>query len=182
MKREPRDPASFVTRGLAKSVKEPEAALADFRAAEALDPFDPEPMVNQAWLLGEHMGRPADALAAVDRLLALYPDHPTGQGGRAVLLARLGRTEEAVAQARQCLANASHALAYYQAGCAFAIVSQKDPKYCDEALRLVATALLRGWGYEYLLTDRDLDALGGDARFQKIADAVKAMKELSGKK
>ncbi|MBO0701218.1 MAG: tetratricopeptide repeat protein, partial [Zavarzinella sp.] len=131
MNREPRDPASFVTRGLAKAPKDPEAALADFRAGEALDPLDPDPMVNQAWLLGEQMGRTADALAAVDRLLALYPDHPTGQGGRAVLLARLGRTEEAVAQARKCLENPSHALAYYQAGCAFAIVSAKDPKYRD---------------------------------------------------
>jgi eukaryotic-like serine/threonine-protein kinase len=182
MRREPRDPASFVTRGLERAANDPAAALADFRAAERLDPFDPDAMANQAWLLGEKMGRPADALAALDRLLAIYPDHPTGQGARAVLLARLGRTEEAVAQARRCLANAPHASAYYHAGCVFAIVARTDPKYRDEASRLVATALLRGWGYEYLLNDDDLSALKGDERFRKITDGVKAMKELGGKK
>jgi tetratricopeptide (TPR) repeat protein len=135
-------------------------------------------MRNQAWLLGEKMNRPADALAAIDRLLALYPDHPIGRGARAVLLARLGRLDEAVAAARQNLAAATHASEYYHAGCVLAIVSRKDPRHRDEAVRLVATALLRGWGHEYLLTDDDLDALYMDERFKKLLDGVKVMKEL----
>jgi tetratricopeptide (TPR) repeat protein len=182
MKHEPRDPVSFVTRGLARAKDDPEAALADFRAAERLDPFHPDALLNQAWLLGEKMNRPADALAACDRFLALYPDHPNGRGGRAVLLARLGRLDDAVAAARQNLSAAlpsvAHPSTYYRAGCVLAIVSRKDPKHRDEAVRLVATALLRGWGHEYLLTDDDLDALHTDERFKKLMDGVRVMKEL----
>jgi tetratricopeptide (TPR) repeat protein len=178
MKRPPGDPASFVTRGLSRAKSAPEAALADFRAAESLDPLYPDSMVNQAWLLGEKLNRPADALAAVERLLALYPDHPTGRGGRAVLLARLGRLDDAVAAARQNLAAATHPSARYHAGCVLALVARKDPKHRDEAIRLVATALLRGFGHEYLLTDDDLSALRGDERFRKLMDGVRVMTEL----
>jgi tetratricopeptide (TPR) repeat protein len=40
MKREPRDPPSLVTRGLARADKEPRVALKDFEAAEKLDADD----------------------------------------------------------------------------------------------------------------------------------------------
>jgi serine/threonine protein kinase/Flp pilus assembly protein TadD len=179
MKREPRDPASFVTRGLFRADSDPNGGLADFRAAEELDPFYADAMVNQAWLLGEKMNRHKEAIAATDRLLKLYPDHMNGRTGRAVLLARIGRTEEAIAEARRCVATAPHESAYYQAGCVFAIVSAKDPAYRDEGLKLISTALLRGFGHDFLLTDNDLDALRGDERFRKLFEGVKVMKEFA---
>jgi tetratricopeptide (TPR) repeat protein len=178
MKREPRDPASFVTRGLFRAANDPDAALADFRAAEELDPFFADAMVNQAWLLGEKMHRPEEAISATDRLLRLYPDHMNGRVGRAVLLARIGRTDEAIAEARRCVATAPHPSAYYTAGCVFAIVSVKDPAHRDEGLKLISTALLRGFGHDFLLTDDDLDSLRDDERFRKLIDGVKVMKEL----
>jgi eukaryotic-like serine/threonine-protein kinase len=178
MKRAPTDPPSFVTRGLFQAAKEPEKALADFRAAEELDPFYADALVNQAWLLGEKMNRPDEAIAVTDRLLKLYPDNMNGRAGRAVLLARIGKTEEAIAEARRCVAAAPHASAYYQAGCVFAVVSAKDPKYREEGIRLIATALLRGFGHEYLLNDDDLKPLRDDDRFRKLLDGVKVMKDL----
>ncbi len=180
MKREPRDPASFVTRGLARATREPQQALADFQAAERLDPLYADALVNQAWLLGEKLNRPNEAIAATDRLLKHYPDHMNGRTGRAVLLARVGRTDEAIAEARRCISSAPHPSAYYQAGCVFAVVSAKDPRFREEGLRLLATALLRGYGYQYLLTDSDLQSLRGDERFQKLVEGVKVMKELGG--
>jgi serine/threonine protein kinase/predicted Zn-dependent protease len=182
MKRPPSDPASFVTRGLARASKEPEAALADFQDAEKLDPFYHHAMVNQAWILGEKMNRPEEAIAAVDRLLAIYPDHQNGRAGRAVLLARLGRNDEAIAEARRCLTSAPHASAYYQAACVFAIVSRTDNRHRDEGIRLVATALLRGFGHDSLLSDHDLDPFRTDERFRKLADGVKVMRDLGAKK
>lgn len=178
MKREPRDPASFVTRGLFRADKDPDAALADFRAAEELDPFYADAMVNQAWLLGEKMNRPEEAIAATDRLLRLYPDHMNGRTGRAVLLARVGRTKEAIAEARRCVATAPHPSAYYTAGCVFAVVSAKDPAYRDEGLKLISTALLRGFGHDLVLADGDLAPLREDERFRKLVEGVKLMKEL----
>jgi len=181
MKREPADPASFVTRGLARVSQDMDAALADFRAAEKLEPRYADAMVNQAWLLGETMNRPANALEVVDRLLALYPDHQTGRGGRAVYLARLGRNDEAIAAIRRYLADAPHPATYYRAACVFAMVSKTDPKYRDEAVRFVAIALLRGWGHGFLLTDEDLNAIRDHEQFRKLADGVKVMKDLGGK-
>jgi eukaryotic-like serine/threonine-protein kinase len=182
MKREPADPASFVTRGLARVTQDMDAALADFRAAEKLDPRYADAMVNQAWLLGEKMNRPAEALEVVDRLLALYPDHQTGRGGRAVYLARLGRNEQAIASIRRYLADAPHPATYYRAACVFAMVSKSDPKYREEAVRLTAIALLRGWGHDFLLTDEDLNAIRDHEQFRKLADGVKVMKDLGSKK
>ena len=54
--------------------------------------------------------------------------------------------------------------------CVFAIVSAKDPKYREEGVRLIATALLRGFGHEYLLIDDDLDSLRADERFRKLVE------------
>lgn len=181
MKRAPCDPASFVTRGLARATREPNEALADFVAAEKLDPFNVDALVNQAWLLGERMNRTEDAIAATNRLLVVYPDHLNARSGRAVLLARLGRCDEAIAEARKCLVNAPHISAYYKAGCVFAVLSRTDPKYRDEGLRLIATAILRGFGHDDILGDDDLNAFRDDERFRKLTDGVKAMKELGAK-
>jgi tetratricopeptide (TPR) repeat protein len=182
MKRQPRDPASFVSRGLARQKADPEAALADFRSAEQLDPFYLEALVNQAAVLGDVLNRPVEAIAVTDRLLELCPDHPNGRGGRAVLLARTGRAGEAVAEARRLLADNPHPEVYYHAACVFALAAKADPKYRDEAVRLVAAALRQGRGYEYVLADPDLDPVRGDERFQKLVEAVRVMKELGARK
>jgi serine/threonine protein kinase/Flp pilus assembly protein TadD len=182
MKREPRDPASFVTRGRARERTDPEGALTDYRAAERLDPLYIHALINIASVLGERLDRPAEALAATDRLLEVYPDHPIGRGGRAVYLARLGQTDKAVIEARQLLVGSPPASAYYHAGCVLALAAKSDPKYRDEAVRLVATALSRGFGHEYLLGDTDLAAIRSDERFRKLADGVKVMTDLAGKR
>ena len=180
-KRPPTDPASFVTRGRARERKDPEGALADYRAALQLDPFYIHALINLASVLGERLNRIDKALKATDHLLEVYPDHPIGRGGRAVYLARLGYTEKAVQEARQLLVGAPPPSVYYHAACVLALAAKADPKYRDEAVRLVAAALLRGFGHEYLLGDRDLDPLRTDERFRKLAEGVKIMKDLGGK-
>lgn len=178
MKREPRDPASLVTRGLDRAQKEPLKALDDFIAAEQLDPLYPDALINQAWILGEKLNRTEEAIAATDRLLAFSPDNMNGRAGRAVMLARIGRNEEALAEAKRCMELASSPATIYRAGCVYAIASAKDPKYREEGVRLIATALLRGFGHEHLLSDSDLDSLRNDERFRKLMEGVKLMQEL----
>jgi len=175
LKRVPLDPASFVTRGLALASKEPERALTDFQAAETLDPNYPEALLNQAWILAEKLDRTSDALKAVDRLLALYPDHQNGRGGRAVYLARLGRGDEAVAKARKLLDATPQASAYYQAACVFALVAKTSPKLKAEGVRLLASSLRHGFGFDYLLADPDLESLQDEKDFRVLAEAVRVM-------
>ncbi|HVK10825.1 MAG TPA: protein kinase [Gemmataceae bacterium] len=183
MRLKPRDPASYVERGLAKAHEnDPDGALRDFQAAEQLDPNYPEAMTNQAWVYGEKLNRQADALAAVDRVLAKYPDHQNARGGRAVYLARLGRPKEAVAEAKLLLSKAPQPAAYYQAACTYALVSGTDPAYKAEGIRLVAAAMLRGFGHDLIFTDTDLDPLRTDAKFRTVAEGIRVMTELEAKK
>ena len=182
MKRPPKDPASFVTRGRARERTDPEGALADYRAAERLDPFYIHAHINIASILGERLNRLPEALAATDRLLELYPDYQLARGGRAVYLARLGQVDKAVDEARRLLAGNPPASAYYHAACVLSLAAKADPKYRDEAVRLVATALRRGFGHDYLLGDHDLDPLRADERFRKLADGVRVMTDLGGAK
>ena len=183
MKRVPADPASFVIRGLARRANDPEGALADFRAAEKLDPFYPG-CDGQSGLAARREDEPpggcpggrGSAAGSVPR----PPHRPRRPGG---LLARLGRARRS--QSPQPAATWwKHRTpsTYYQAACVFAIVSKTDPKYRDEAVRLVATALLRGFGHDFLLTDEDLDPIRDNEQFRKLADGVKVMKDLGGKK
>ena len=153
--------------------------LADFQAAEKLDPLYPDAMVNQAWILGEKMNRLDDALAAVDRLLAIYPEHQNGRGGRAVLLARLGRSKEAIVR-RHVRASKPPRIRVPTTTRPASLPwsPTKDAKQREEGVKLVAKALLKGFGHEYLLTDADLDPLRGDERFKKLVEGVKIMKEL----
>jgi len=101
------------------------------------------------------------------------------RAGRAVLLARLGRGEEAIAEARKCLDATTQPSTLYQIGCVFAIVSEKEPKYRPEAVQLVAKALIRGFGYEHVLDDRDLDPLRKEPLFVRLVDGVRVMRVLN---
>ncbi len=93
----PRTSNDFITRGNFRLAEDPQSALADFQDASRLDPFSNEALLNQAHVLGERLGRVAEAVAVTDRLLAMNPDHPMARGGRAVYLARLCQTAVAVA-------------------------------------------------------------------------------------
>jgi hypothetical protein len=115
-------------------------------------------------------------------VLAKYPDHQNARGGRAVYLARLGRPKEAVAEAKLLLSKAPQPAAYYQAACTYALVSGTDPAYKAEGIRLVAAAMLRGFGHDLIFTDTDLDPLRTDAKFRTVAEGIRVMTELEAKK
>src|SRR5258708_21497448 len=73
---------------------DPATALVHAQAAVKADP-----RLAHAWLLigdiERHMFRPAEALAAIDRAIALGPRGPAAHNARAAVLAELGEAEEA---------------------------------------------------------------------------------------
>jgi eukaryotic-like serine/threonine-protein kinase len=183
MRLKPRDPASYNERGMAKAkAGDTDGALRDFEAAELLDPNYADAVTNQAWVYAELLKKQREALKAVERVLAKYPDHQNARGGRAVYLARLGRPKEAVAEVERLLSKSPEAAAYYQAGCVYALLSGTDPAYKTEAVRLVTAAMLRGFGHDLILTDTDLDPLRADANFRTVAEGIRVMTELEAKK
>jgi serine/threonine protein kinase/tetratricopeptide (TPR) repeat protein len=184
LKTEPADPLSWVSRGMAKLDSDPLGALADFASAEALYPRCYEALHNQAYVNAAKLKKPEDAVAALDRLLKYYPDDSRALGYRAILLARLGRIDEAVTAAQSSLNPGATGEQLYRAACAFALISAKDSKYRNESLRLLSQALARGWGHLQLAGDSDLaplKALPEFKQFVAFADLMKTLKATGAK-
>ncbi|MGL4554776.1 MAG: tetratricopeptide repeat protein, partial [Gemmataceae bacterium] len=174
---EPADAASWVARGMALLCRDPDAALRDFQRAERLNPRMIEALINQAYVLGEVRDSRSEALSVLDRFIRLHPDHVNGRGGRAVLLARMGRGDEAVAEARRCLVLSQTPETLYRAACIYSLASDGKPDRLRDAKRLLATALLRGWGFGAVREDADLDALRRDPTFEKVLDSAERLQQ-----
>jgi serine/threonine protein kinase/tetratricopeptide (TPR) repeat protein len=158
----------WVARGMAKLPGDSTGALADYAEALKLAPRYLPALQNSAAVLGELPGRGEEAIKLLDRVLEACPDFVPARIGRAVLMARAGRRDAALADARKSLLRDQQPVTLYQAACAFALVSQGRADDRREALRLLATALAQGFGQEFVATDRDLDPLRGDDEFRRI--------------
>lgn len=75
-------------------------ALRYFEEAAILAPRDTDALVYQAVCL-IHLGRPQQALAVADRILAIAPTHPQGHLYRGVALHHLGQYKESYASYAQ---------------------------------------------------------------------------------
>jgi serine/threonine protein kinase/Tfp pilus assembly protein PilF len=173
LRRRPSDEQSWVARGVARLADDAGAALADFDAALALNPRSLAALQNKAHVLAERLGRTEEALAVLDRLLALYPDFVPARGGRGVLLARLGRRAEAHQDAEACLARDAKPATRYQLAGLYALTSTRQADDRREALQHLAAALRQGYGLDQLDRDRDLDPLRGDPAFQRLVDSAR---------
>lgn len=182
LKHEPTDATSWIVRGVARLANDPDGALADFQEAEKRNPRSVDALMNQAYVLGEVRKKPSKALEAIDRLVRNHPDHDVGRATRGVLLARLGRVEEAVAEAKACLANQPRADVRYRVACIYALASVPrpenpgDPALVRASERHLASALLDGWGFEYVLDDDDLAPLRNRPGFGQLLDVVRLLK------
>jgi len=172
---EPTDAISWVARGRARlSQVPPDApgAHADFEAAVAADPLLVSAWENLAEVRAGYLNRPVEALAALDRVLELVPNATGQRAGRAVVRARLGRTDAARADAELCLRSDCDALTLYQLGCVYALTG-RAPANRARALELLRAALRKdaNWA-KHMPTDPDLKNLANDADFLKLMSAV----------
>ena len=136
-----------------------------------------EVLINQAYVLGEVQNKPADALEVLDRTLERFPDDVHARGGRAVVLARLGRSADAAAEVKKALALRSRPDDLLRAASAFAVLSPKDGAAAAEAIKLLGQALQAGEGYTLLDADLDLAYLKADKSFQRLAEAARVVRE-----
>jgi serine/threonine protein kinase/tetratricopeptide (TPR) repeat protein len=166
------DDTSWVMRGLHRPAGDANPALEDFRRAERINPQSISALKNQANVLSGRLKRPEDGLAALNRLLAVYPELPEARASRAVLLARLGRSQEALTDAEWAKAHTADPLVTYMAAGVYARTGD-----VPEALRLLASALTRGFGFADLATDPELDPIRGRPEFTRLVDAVHTMQE-----
>jgi tetratricopeptide (TPR) repeat protein len=172
LRRQPGDPASFVARGLARLPGDVEGALADFDAALTIDPKYRHALQDKASVLSENLGRPEEAIRFLDLAVDAHPGFVEALMGRAVLLARLGRRDEAIRDARAALPLDDRALTLYQAACVYALTSKDNPADRQEAIRLLSEAFRRDGSWLAVADgDPDLDPLRKWPAFKELLQA-----------
>ena len=127
MRGQPHDERDWAAHGLERQNREPEGALADYDRALEMNPRYRTALRNKANILGEQLGRTADAIAALDTLLGYHPGYVPALAGRGVLHARLGHREAAHADAVQALENDETPYNIYQVAGIYALTSRQCP-------------------------------------------------------
>jgi tetratricopeptide (TPR) repeat protein len=129
-------------------------------------------------------GRPADALADMDRALQLTDDsnRPNLQAGRALCLARGGQVDRAIEEAKSLLEQKDlPSLAIYNLACVYAVSASKvgtdkdRDTYTGRAVGLLRRAIKEGFrDVGMLKEDRDLDVLRKRAELQQLIKELEA--------
>jgi eukaryotic-like serine/threonine-protein kinase len=171
--RVPNDELSGVTRGLSRAPTDPAGALEDFRAARAFNPKSLEACINEAKVLSETLGRIEEAVKALDLALVYHPRSVAALASRSVLLARLGRRDEAVKDAQSSISLDDSAKTLFRAACTFALTSRREASDRDQAIRLLAVAVRKDNSLlSRLDSDLDLVPLRDRPEFQRLHDAL----------
>jgi serine/threonine protein kinase len=172
----PQDEESWLARGMTLLPTDPKKALADFEQAGRLYPGSWLALYSQARVLADHLDRQEEALARVNQALLRHRDFAPARAIRAVVHARLKHRTEALSDigAAMHLGRGNEEILFRAAG-VHALASTVPPENAnnkqrqladrDEALRLLAIVLLRGYGEGLLEKNRDLDPIRADPRF-----------------
>jgi tetratricopeptide (TPR) repeat protein len=174
MRREPMDEKSWLARGIAKLSTDLDGALADFVKAESCNPHSLAALQNQAHVMGRKSMN-EKAVEILNREIELYPDYVPARAGRGVLLARLGKREEAHKDVDESLTRDFGAATQYQVACIFAQTSRQEPDDRHLALRYLSSALRKGYGFDLLDQDKDLDPIRDTPEFLEIIKAARAL-------
>jgi serine/threonine protein kinase/tetratricopeptide (TPR) repeat protein len=178
MLRNPTDEYSYIARGAARVDTDPQAALADFEKAVALNPRSFAGLQDQAHVLSERLGKNAEAVSKLDQLLKHYPDFVPALAGRAVLHARLGQREAALQDVKETLLRDQGPATLYQLAGVYALSARDHPEDRKEAYRLLFEAVQQGYGLNLLAEDPDLTPLRNDQEFHNLADYVRRLLRL----
>ena len=175
MRREPLDEISWVTRAFHKTTRERDysGALDDLEEALKSNPSSFYALENKANVLAERLGKNDEAVRVIDRIVELFPGHPSARPSRGVLLARLGRRDAALADARESLRHSPSPHTLYQVAGIYALTSRQAPGDRKQALLLLETALTLGFGQKHIANDPDLDPVRDDPEFRRVLAEVK---------
>lgn len=175
LKRPPVDELSWIERGYAKMNVDPEGALSDFNQALQINPRLLAALQNKARIL-TLQGHIEEAVQILDQEIKYYPDSMTARSGRGVLLARLGKNKEAHQDAEAALRRDRSPAIVYQVAGIYALTSRQNPNDRAKALALLSSALQKGFGFEYLANDKDLDPIRDLPEFRRLTNAVRDLR------
>lgn len=166
----------FIARGWSRMAREPEAAAEDFRQALEINPWSLVALQNLTHTLADKLQDSKKALAVADRLARSYPENAPVVAGRAVLLARLGRREEAHKEVARARLLSEDAQILYQAACVYSLTSRENEKDLPKALELLRAALRKGYAdVRGMGSDPDLAPIRANGEFQEIRRAASTL-------
>ena len=169
--------ADLTARGNTKLRLDPEGALADYVKAADVNPLYFPAWQNQAHVLGERLNKPHRAVACLDRALELNPGCALAIVGRAVVHARLGKSDEARNGAELAVKQSGDPFVLYQVACVYALISKAHPEEAKVALDHLRVALRKKYSdFDTIAKDSDLDAIRDSEEFKLIVDSAKEMK------
>lgn len=176
LKAEPKSVDDWNSRGLARASQEPEKAIEDFQRALALNPRSVSALQNMAYVQTDFLHDEASAMNSLDRLIQIQPDHEGARGGRAVLLARLGKADLAQADIRYLEQHVAllQPATIYQFGCAHALLVKQHPESVSKAMNYLLQSL-SSYGASAIAKDPDLDLLRDKPAFQSLLELSKAL-------
>lgn len=172
---EPRTEGDYIVRGLSRLPANPAAALADFETATKLNPVSLPALQNQAHVLSDYLHDASRALAAVSRAAELFPDYAPARAGRAVLLARSGRRDDAHQEAEVALRLSEDQRTTYQVAGVYALTSATHRPDADRALTLLRQAVRDGFRDAATMeTDPDLNPVRSRPEFTALLNGLKS--------
>jgi serine/threonine protein kinase/Tfp pilus assembly protein PilF len=178
LKRQPADEQSWVARGLALLAdNHPGEALKDFDRALQINPRCLAALEDRAAVLADLPGRTEEAVQALSTAIDLYPEHGQARAGRGVLLARLGKHEEALRDARAAERLDGRPANLYRVAGIYALASRGNAAHRREAFRLLAAALRADYGFEYLDGDPELAPLRALPEFKRLVEAARRLRD-----
>jgi serine/threonine protein kinase/Flp pilus assembly protein TadD len=171
-----RNEQDYVIRGLERLGDDPKEALADFDKALEYNPRSLPALEDKAHVLAEHLSRTEEAVKALDTVLEHYPERALARSGRGVLLARLGKRDEAIKDARAAERLDLRPEVLYQCAGVYALTSREKAEDSAEALRLLAAALGAGYGLDLLADDPDLRPIRALPGYRRIVESAKNLR------
>jgi serine/threonine protein kinase/lipoprotein NlpI len=177
--REPSDEKGWIARGAAFLPSDPKQALDAFEKAFDANPRSLAALQNKAYVLAKYLKRTEEAVAELDKAVELYPNDCRPRAMRGVYLGRLGKRVAALKDAEQALALDACPANLYQVAGIYALTSRQETSDRHEALRLLTASLTKGFGFDYLEVDRDLDPIRESPAFRRVVDAARALQAVA---
>jgi tetratricopeptide (TPR) repeat protein len=178
-----RSAASLCSRAKVLKDSDPQQALRDLEEAYRLEPDRIGVLPEQARVYSTKLDDPETAIEILNRAVVVDLDTETAMIDRAVVLAQVGRFDDAEDDIKEALQEPNSARSLYQAACASALMPGE--RYRVRALSYLARAINAGYKADKLEKDPDLepirhmDGFGAIQRTYYLANLGRRQQNLS---
>ena len=173
----PETAEGWTYRGMVRTGRDPNGALADFDTALAIEPDEPLTLLLKGRLLAQAMDRPKDANVSLSKALAIKPDYVEARTMRSLTYAALGERDLAHKDADMLIEREPSPQTHYQIARVYAITSRSCPKDAQYALGSLAHALRYGYGVQTYQKELDFAPLRKLPEFKLIGLGLRYLGE-----